>query len=137
MPHGKTFSLISKDEISKWPGIKKDVVDSIMTYIGNVFEKRDTPFFIYFNPDIETLSKQISVQPDELFQTLKFLCMYQPYMFKLHLYFHDEEESFFYKLVEEDLEILKEENIFHHPKHPQIVFEDPYSLLRHAFVVGE
>lgn len=137
MQHGKIPEQISNEEIQKWPGVRKEVVDTLLSYVNNSFKGRETPLFIYFNPDLESLSNNLKLNPADIFTSFKFLCSYWPSFFKINLYFHDEEEDFVYKLQEEDFEVLKESNQFHHPKKPQIVFSNPYSFLRHAFVVGE
>lgn len=137
MHHGRLNMIkdIDATDLKKW-GCNTEIVIKVVTLVNKLLTQREVPLVIFFQPDLEKYSKEFSIEPKELFNTLNFLTIYRPDSVKLDIFFKDDELQKLYKLQNEDLEILNTENKFYHPDKPQIIYEKPDYVLRRAFSIG-
>lgn len=130
----KKIPLIAVEDIeSKTPGIDPTTVNKLISYFNVLFEKRTTPLYIFFNPDVIQHAEKIQADPKAVFTSLNFLSSH--FMDEIKHEVILDYDGLFYKLQEEDLLELKTKNQLHNPDDPRTVYGNARDLVRHAFVV--
>lgn len=104
-------------------------------FLNKKVSDRSEPFYLFINPGLEKVSKELELEPKRLFKALHFMCSYWPSVLKFRAIFEEENEA--YILKEDDLQELSETRKFFHPKNPDIVFEKADEIIRNAFVMGK
>ena len=110
---------------------KKDI-EKVINYLKECTNKRNTPLYIFFNPDLEKYSENIDVPVKDIFSILQLFVSSYPNYFKIKAVL--DIEDMFYILQEEDMVEIEESGTLHNPYNPKIVYENAKDIIRHTFV---
>lgn len=126
-------SILEEDLKKKYPGMNSKFIQRLIGYLNDIVERRKTPFILFFKPDLEEHARNLEVVPKDLFNGLQFLVSFFPSYVEMKIYF--EYEDLFFQLLDDDIEILREENRVYNPDNPKIFFDNADQIIRHAFVI--
>jgi len=121
-------SLVEKAE-----GINEETLNNVLDYFDNIIASRQTPLYIFFNPDLEKYATDLQIPVKDFFNIMMFLTSFIPNYFKMRAIL--KQDDLFYHLQEEDLKEIAKDNTIHHPYNPKIIYKDAYNIVRHAFVI--
>ena len=118
---------------SRAKGINIEHFKAVQNYFDKVISNRNTPLYIFINPDLEEYSEQLNISVKDIHNTMQTLASFFPNYCETKAMLTNDE--LFYELQEEDFAEINEEGTLHNPDDPRIVYDNPKEIIRHAFVL--
>lgn len=126
---------LDTEHIKKYPGIDVESVIKVTDLLNTEIKKRNSPLFIFIDPDIKKWSDKINLDEKNIFLALKYLSCNFNQIVKFKYIFSFAPDGLEYPLQDDDIFELKNFGTVHNPNNPNIVYKEAHNYIRQAFLI--